>query len=174
MVPFLSFFMLVKKDQMCARFSCVFKNKIDVPKFISDLDRKRHGFMVGNLVVGSVMAGGTSLVFLILGMKNAVTLGIVTAVLNLIPFFGVILASVAALAAALVQFDTVGPFIVILLAIPFLHFIAANMVITRLIGSRVSVGPVAVTVGIIVLGMALGGDRITLGGSPHRVYQTHR
>jgi AI-2 transport protein TqsA len=144
-----------ERPNVC-RFSRVFENKIDVPRFISDLDHMMHAFVVGNLVVGSVMAGGTSVVFLILGIKNVVTLGIVTAVLNLIPFFGVILASVAALAAALVQFDTVGPFIVILMAIPFLHFVAANRLIPRLIGSRVSVGPVAVTVGMLFWGWLWG------------------
>jgi predicted PurR-regulated permease PerM len=43
-----------------------------------------------------------------------VPLGIASGILNLVPFIGAILASAVPLLAATLQFDTVGPFAIIL------------------------------------------------------------
>ena len=74
-LPFLVFFMLVSKDQMSVRLVNMFEGRIDVPKFVSDLSNMIRGFVLGNLIVGSIVDGGTSAVFLILGMKGAVAFG---------------------------------------------------------------------------------------------------
>ena len=155
-LPFLVFFMLVSKDQMMVRLVNMFEGKIDVPKFVGNLEKMIHGFVVGNLIVGSIMAAGTSVVFLVLGMKGAVTLGIVSAFLNLIPFLGLLLAMAAPLAAALLQFNTVGPFITIAITILIFHLVSANYLIPKLIGSRLLVGTVAVTIGMLFWGWLWG------------------
>ena len=155
-LPFLVFFMLVTKDQMSVRLLNMFEGRIDVPKFVSNLGNMIRGFVLGNLIVGAIMAACTSVVFLVLGMKGAVTLGIVSAFLNLIPFLGVLLASAVPLAAALLQFNTPGPFITIAIAVLLFHLVAANFLIPKLIGSRLLIGPVAVTIGMLFWGWLWG------------------
>lgn len=155
-LPFLVFFMLVTKDQMSVRLVNMFEAKIDVPKFVRNLGNMIRGFVLGNLVVGSTMAAGTSVVFVVLGMKGAVTLGIVSAFLNLIPFLGLLLATAVPLAAALLQFNTLGPFITIAITVLLFHLVAANFLIPKLIGSRLLVGPVAVTIGMLFWGWLWG------------------
>ncbi|MGB7623207.1 MAG: AI-2E family transporter [Terriglobia bacterium] len=155
-LPFLVFFMLVTKNQMSVRLVNMFGGKIDVPKFVSNLDNMIRGFVLGNLIVGSMIAAGTSVVFLILGMKGAVTLGIVSGFLNLIPFLGLLLATAVPLAAALLQFNTLGPFITIAITVLLFHLVAADFLIPKLIGSRLLVGPVAVTIGMLFWGWLWG------------------
>ena len=155
-LPFLVFFMLAGKDQMSVRLTNMFQGKIDVPKFVSNLGNMVRGFFLGNLIVASIMAAGTSLVFLVLGMKGAVTLGIVSAILNLIPFLGLLLATAVPLAAALLQFNTIGPFITIAITVLLFHLIAANFLIPKLVGSRLLVGPVALTIGMLFWGWLWG------------------
>jgi predicted PurR-regulated permease PerM len=155
-LPFLVFFMLVTKDQMSVRLVNMFGGRIDVTKFVSNLSKMIHGFVLGNLIVGFIMAAGTSAVFLVLGMKGAVTLGTVSAFLNLIPFLGLLLAAAVPLAAALLQFNTIGPFITITMVVVLFHLVAANFLIPKLIGSRLLVGPVAVTIGMLFWGWLWG------------------
>jgi predicted PurR-regulated permease PerM len=155
-LPFLVFFMLAGKDQMSVRLTNMFQGKIDVPKFVSSLGNMVLGFFLGNLIVASIMAAGTSLLFLVLGMKGAVTLGIVSAILNLIPFLGLLLATAVPLAAALLQFNTIGPFIAIAITVILFHLIAANFLIPKLVGSRLLVGPVALTIGMLFWGWLWG------------------
>ena len=155
-LPFLVFFMLAGKDRMSVRLTNMFQDKIDVPKFVSNLGNMIRGFVLGNLIVGSIMAAGTSVVLLVLGMKGAVTLGIVSGFLNLIPFLGVLLATAVPLAAALLQFNTLGPFITIAITILVFHLVAADFLIPKLVGSRLLVGPVAVTIGMLFWGWLWG------------------
>jgi len=155
-VPFLVFFMLVTRDQMSIRLVNMFEGKIDVPKFVANLGKMVRAFVLGNMLVGAIMAAGTSVVFLVLGMKGAVTLAIVSAFLNLIPFLGLLLAAAVPLAAALLQFNTIGPFITIAITVLLLHLIAANFLIPKLVGSRLLVGPVAVTIGMLFWGWLWG------------------
>ncbi len=155
-LPFLVFFMLAGRDQMSVRLTNMFQGKIDVPKFVSDLGKMVRGFFLGNLIVASIMAAGTSLVFLALGMKGAVTLGIVSGILNLIPFLGLLLATAVPLAAALLQFNTIAPFVTIALTVLLFHLIAANFLIPKLVGSRLLVGPVALTIGMLFWGWLWG------------------
>jgi predicted PurR-regulated permease PerM len=151
-VPFLTFFMLCTKDQMAIRTNGLFSSSIDAARFITNLNQMIHGFVAGNLIVGSVMAVATTLVLWGVGMKGAIPLGIASGLLNLLPFLGLIASLALPLAAALLQFNTPGPYIVITLTILFLHVVSANLLIPKLIANRVSIGPVAATIGILFWG----------------------
>jgi predicted PurR-regulated permease PerM len=155
-VPFLTFFMLCTKEQMAIRTNGLFNSRIDAARFITNLNQMIHGFVAGNLIVGSVMALATTLVLWGVGVKGAVPLGIASGLLNLLPFLGLIAALALPLAAALLQFSTPAPYIVITLTILFLHVVSANLLIPKFIANRVSIGPVAATVGILFWGWLWG------------------
>jgi hypothetical protein len=65
---------------------------MDAARFITNLNQMIHGFVAGNLIVGSVMALATTLVLWKLGVKGAIPLGIASGLLNLLPFLGLIAA----------------------------------------------------------------------------------
>ena len=155
-VPFLTFFMLCTKDQMAVRMDGLFGSRKDAARFITNLNQMIRGFVAGNLIVGSVMAVATTLVLRGIGMKGAIPLGIASGLLNLLPFLGLIASLALPLAAALLQFNTPGPYIVITLTILFLHVVSANFLIPKFIATRVSIGPVAATVGILFWGWLWG------------------
>jgi predicted PurR-regulated permease PerM len=155
-VPFLTFFMLCTRDQMAIRMNGFFSSRIDAARFITNLNQMIHGFVAGNLIVGSVMAVATTLMLWSVGVKGAIPLGIASGLLNLLPFLGLIASLALPLAAALLQFSTPGPYIVITLTIFFLHVVSANLLIPKFIANRVSIGPVAATVGILFWGWLWG------------------
>jgi predicted PurR-regulated permease PerM len=155
-VPFLTFFMLCTKDQMAIRMNGLFNSTIDAAQFITNLNRMIRGFVAGNLIVGSVMAVATMLVLWAIGMKGAIPLGIASGLLNLLPFLGLIVSLALPLAAALLQFNTPGPYIVITVTILILHVVSANLLIPKFIATRVSIGPVAAAVGILFWGWLWG------------------
>ncbi len=155
-VPFLAFFMLCSKDQMAIRMNALFCSRMDTDRFIKSLNQMVRGFVAGNFIVGSVMALATTLMLLCIGMKGAIPLGIASGILNLLPFLGLIFSLALPLAAALLQFNTPGPFIIIILTILFLHIVSANLLFPKFIATRVSIGPVAATVGILFWGWLWG------------------
>ena len=90
-VPFLVFFMLVRKDHIFWWLSTTFANVTDVSNFVTRLTRMVRGFAGGSLVVGSILAAVTVAVLAGIGMQGAFALGIASGFLNLIPFLGVVL-----------------------------------------------------------------------------------
>jgi predicted PurR-regulated permease PerM len=155
-VPFLTFFMLCTKDQMVIRMEGLFVSRIEAARFIASLNEMIRGFVGGNLIVGSVMAVATTGMLLAIGMKGAIPLGIASGLLNLMPFLGLIASLALPLAAAILQFNTPGPYIVITLTILLLHVVSANLLIPKFIANRLSIGPVAATVGILFWGWLWG------------------
>jgi predicted PurR-regulated permease PerM len=155
-VPFLAFFMLCSKDHMTTRMNALFRSRADTDRFTKGLNQMVRGFVAGNFIVGSLMAVATTLMLLCIGMKGAIALGIVSGLLNLLPFLGLIFSLALPVAAGLLQFNTPGPFIVIILTILFLHVVSANILFPKFIATRVSIGPVAATVGILFWGWLWG------------------
>jgi len=155
-VPFLTFFMLCGKNQMVVRMNDLSNSRVDTARFTTNLNRMIRGFVAGNLIVGCVMAVATTLMLMGIGMKGALPIGIASGLLNLLPFIGLLVSLVPPLAGALLQFSTPGPYIVIILTILFLHIVSMNLLIPKFIATRVSIGPVAATVGILFWGWLWG------------------
>jgi predicted PurR-regulated permease PerM len=155
-VPFLMFFMLVRKAHIYAWLEATFGATTNVPKFAARLCRMVRGFVIGNVVIGALMAGITIAVLMSLHFQGAVLLGIASGMLNLIPFLGVILASIVPALPAVLQFNSAGPFLIIFGTVVVLHFISANLLVPKFIGARVNIGPVAATVGMLFWGWLWG------------------
>jgi len=155
-VPFLTFFMLCSKNQVATRVDALLSSRADASGFISSVSQMIRGFVAGNLIVGSMMSVATTLMLMAIGMKGAIPLGIASGLLNLLPFFGLIISLALPLAGALLQFDTPGPYVVITLTIVVLHLVSANFLIPKFIATRVSIGPVAATMGILFWGWLWG------------------
>jgi predicted PurR-regulated permease PerM len=148
-VPFLVFFMLVRKEHIYTWLLNTFGAKTDMPLFVTRVSRMVRGFVGGNLVVGSILAALTVGVLLTLRLPGAVAIGVASGLLNLIPFAGIILAAAVPLLAATLQYSTAGPFLIIGGTVVALHLVSANLLIPKFIGSRVNIGPVAATVGML-------------------------
>jgi predicted PurR-regulated permease PerM len=155
-VPFLMFFMLARKMHFYNWMVGAFGKHVDVPQFTGRLGEMVRGFAVGNLVIGAAMAATTVAVLFVLKLQGAVLLGIASGFLNLIPLLGAILAALVPMMPALAQFNDFGPLIIIFLTVLSLHLIAANVLIPKFIGSRVDIGPVAATIGLLFWGWLWG------------------
>jgi predicted PurR-regulated permease PerM len=162
MVPFLVFFMLTRKEYMYFRVAQVFREEVDFAAFASSLNRMLRAFAVGFSLIGIGTAAVSSVVFLSIGLKGAIILAFVSGFLNLIPYLGAILAMILPLAAALLQFSSAGPFVVIAVTVLALHLIGTDVVIPRWIGPKLQIGPVAVIIGMLFWGWLWGAIGIVL------------
>ena len=155
-IPFLMFFMLLSSDKAHFCLKSMYGDKIDVDRFVGRVSSMVRGYVLGNLIIGLLLSLVSMLVFWQIHLTPAVTLGAVSGMLNLIPFLGVVLSMAIPLMAAIFQFHSAGPFVAIVVTVLALHLIAANVFIPRFIGSRLEVGPVAATVGLLFWGWLWG------------------
>lgn len=117
-----------------------------------------RGLLMLSLTVGAV----TGISIWVVGVKNALLLGILAAVLEVVPGIGPIIACVPAVAVAYFQGSTHLPmangwFAVLVLALYVLiQQVENNILVPRIIGDSVKLHPLAVLVGAIG-GYAVGG-----------------
>jgi predicted PurR-regulated permease PerM len=161
-VPFLVFFLLVRKEHIYTWFGEAFGSRMDVPGFVTRVNAMVRTFVVGNLIVGAISAAVLVGVLLGLRMQGAVALGVAAGLLNTIPYLGGFLAAAIPLLAGTLQFSSAGPFIIIGVTALTLHLLSANLLIPKLVGSRVNVDPVAATVGILFWGWLWGAMGVVL------------
>jgi predicted PurR-regulated permease PerM len=106
---------------------------------------------VGIKVLTSGATGLTSYVIMaLLGLDFAEFWAILIFVFNFIPTIGSIIATIFPTLLALVQYEGLAPFFVILLGIGSLQFTIGNLIEPRLMGNRLNLSPL-----VIVLSLAL-------------------
>ena len=155
-VPFLMFFMLVRKEKWHLTMAQLLGPKNDPLEFSNSLAMMVRRFMIGNLAAGLFMASVTVVLLWALKIQGALILGVVSGLLNLIPFLGALLATLVPVTAGLIQAAPVSTLLIIGFAVICIHIVSSNYIFPRLIGSRMNIGPVAATAGILFWGWLWG------------------
>jgi predicted PurR-regulated permease PerM len=163
-IPFLVFFMLTSKNQMWAASLNLFPihRRQQAEEVIHAIARMLRQFVVGNLFVGLISAGLITPVFAIIHLQYALLLGPLSAILSLVPYIGVALGILPPLLVALMQYDTTGPFITIGIAVAVVHFVAVNVLTPKLVGQRVNLNALAVTISMMFWSWLWGGFGLVL------------
>jgi len=93
--------------------------------------------------------------FFILGVKYALLLGVITAVLNIIPYLGVFMACILGM---IVTYTTNDPQVVLGLAIVVIlvHLVDSNYILLKVMGSKLQMNALATLVGVISGGAIWG------------------
>jgi len=157
-IPFLVIFMLTSKDHLWAATLNLFapERRQQAEDVIHGIGVMVRHYVLGNLLVAAIAAVVTTPIFGEIGLPGALILGPASAVLNLVPYIGVALAMLPPLAAALVVFDTVGPFVAVAVTVIVVHLLAVNLLTPRFVGRRVKLSALAVTLALMWWGWLWG------------------
>ena len=163
-IPFLVFFMLNSKDRLWAATLNLFPREKrqqaeDVIHYIGIMLRQ---FALGNLLVALITAAPICLVFAYLHLQYALVLGLLAAFVSLIPYIGVALALVPPLLVALLQYDSVNPFLILAATVAGAHFIAVNFLTPKLVGHRLNLNALVVTIAMMFWAWLWGGFGLVL------------
>ena len=163
-IPFLVFFMLTSKNQLWATSLNLFpiqkrQQAEDVIHAIASMLRQ---FVVGNLFVGLISAGLITPIFAIIHLQYALLMGPLAAILSLVPYIGVALAILPPLLVALMQYNTTGPFVAIGVSVAVVHFVAVNVLTPKLVGQRVNLNALSVTIAMMFWAWLWGGFGLVL------------
>jgi predicted PurR-regulated permease PerM len=165
-IPFLVFFMLTSKDHALGATINLFpgthrSRAEDVMRGISMMVRE---YVLGNFLVAMISACLILPVFYMVGLRYWILLGLLSAVVSLIPYLGVALALIPPLLMALVQpdYNQVAPFVMIAVTVVLVHFIAINFLTPKLVGRRVKLNALTVTIAMMFWGWLWGGMGLIL------------
>lgn len=132
-------------------FPSAYRSDYDV--VVAGIDRGLSGVIRGQLVICLVNGFLTYIGLIIFDVKYSLILAVVAAVLSLIPIFGSILSTIPIVLAALVSSDSgidVARAIFITLWIIGIHFVEANLLNPKIIGTAAKIHPVLVIFSLIL------------------------
>ncbi|WP_235942051.1 AI-2E family transporter [Pontibacter fetidus] len=101
----------------------------------------------------TILLGG---ILLIIGIKHALLIGLIFAFLNLIPYVGALLGNIIGVLLTLASSSELWPILTVLGVIAGVQFLDNNILMPRIVGSKVKINALATIVGVIVGGELAG------------------
>ena len=148
-IPFLIYFMLTWKDHMLGATVRLFpkEHRLVAHRTAGRISAMIRSFIIGNVLIGLVGAGVSTLVFWYVGIPYFYFLGVITGFASLVPYLGVFLAVLPPLAAGIGNVDRTGVAI-ILVSVITLHVITMNVLYPKIVGKRLRLNPLVVTLSL--------------------------
>ena len=163
-IPFLIFFMLTSKDHIWSATLNLFslEPRQAAEDVLHGIAKMVRGYVLGNLLVAAISAALITPVFAAVELRYALLMGPLAAFLSMIPYIGVALGLLPPLLIALVQYDHMEPFLTISLTVVIVHFLAVNLLTPKLVGHRVKLNALTVTIAMMFWGWLWGGIGLLL------------
>ncbi len=127
-----------------------------VSEGIKETESIVKSYLVGLLIQISyitVLLGGILMLF---GIKHALLIGVIFAILNLIPYVGALFGNIIGVLLTLTSSQELGPVITVLLAIAAVQFLDNNILMPKIVGSKVKINALASIVGVVIGGNLAG------------------
>ncbi len=163
-VPFLVYFMLSWRDHARRSFLHLFHgdDRAEVSRSLRGVADLTRAYIAGNFVLGIMLSVITTILFVFLRLPYSLLVGPLSGFLSLIPYVGLPLALIPPLLAALPVFSTLSQYLVVATAVAFLHLLALNLLYPKVVGGRVHLNPLAVTISLMFWGLIWGGAGLVL------------
>jgi len=113
-------------------------------------------YLVGLLIQISYITILLGSILLLFGIKHAILIGAIFAVLNLIPYVGALVGNLIGVVLTLSSTQEVAPIFIVLGTIALVQFLDNNILMPRIVGSKVRINALATIVGVIVAGALAG------------------
>ena len=163
-MPFLVFFMLAEKRELWHGTLQLFpaSRRTQVKETLEDLRDVLRDYLAGMSIVTLIVISTSSLFFWMIGMEYPILTGIASGLLNMVPYIGAVMAWLPAFLIALAKWKTLGQFALIAVTLTAIHVLAINLVAPQLVGRRVRLNAVAITVALLFWGWVWGGMGLVL------------
>jgi predicted PurR-regulated permease PerM len=149
-IPFLVYFMLTWKGHVHSATVQLFprEHRLVAHRTVGRISSMIRSFIVGNALVGLISAIVSALVFWRLGIPYFYFLGAISGFVSLIPYLGVFLALLPPLAAGMGIVDKTGIGIIVVTVVG-LHLLSMNVLYPKIVGKRLRLNPLAVTLSLL-------------------------
>jgi predicted PurR-regulated permease PerM len=163
-VPFLVYFMLSWRDHMRRSFLYLFSGseRQVVGKSWQGVADMVRAYVIGNFILGLMLATISCSFFFSIRLPYWPLVGPLSGFLSLVPYVGLPLAMIPALAAGLIVYNQPAIYVMIAVVVAVLHLVAMNLLYPKVVGSRVHLNPLVVTVALMFWGTIWGGIGLLL------------
>ena len=158
LLPIYTFLILYYRDMLKRFLVDIFKSaeKEHVEEVLRESRGVIQNYMVGLLIEMGIVALINFLGFFIIGIDYAVFLAVFAAVMNLIPYIGMLIASIFCCLVTLTTTENSSDALWTLIVLWVVQFIDNNIIMPKVVGSKVKINALFTIIGVL-LGGALAG-----------------
>ena len=158
LVPFYTFLILLYRNLFMRFLSKLVKSKNQekLQEILLHIKIAIQSFLVGLLFEMGIVATLTTVGYMIIGVPYALLLGVITGLLNLIPYIGILIAGILSIVATLtVSTDLSSIFGVVLINV-IVQLIDNNIIVPLVVSSKVRINAIISVIGIVIGGVIAG------------------
>ncbi|HEX4169746.1 MAG TPA: AI-2E family transporter [Bryobacteraceae bacterium] len=163
-VPFLVYFMLSWRDHINRRFLLLFpgERRYIVGRSWSHIGDSTRAFVLGNFLLWVFLSSVSALSYFFLELPYWPLIGLLSAFFSLIPYVGLGLSLLPPVLAALAIPNKFKIVITAVLITAALHIICMNFLYAKIVGRRVRLNPLVVTIAMLFWGLLWGAVGLVL------------
>jgi predicted PurR-regulated permease PerM len=156
-IPFLTYFMLTWGEHARRATVGLFneEHRRVAYKTLGKIAEMMRGFIIGNFYIGLFISAISVVIFGLIGLPYFYFTGVISGFLSVVPYLGVLLALVPPIATGLGHL-TVSHLIAIFVTVLGLHLISMNVLYPKLLGKRMDLNPLVVTLSLLIWGWIWG------------------
>lgn len=153
-----TFFFLLYRALIMKFLVSVFleENKMLVHDIIEQVQYIIRKYIIGLLIQMGVIALAVSIIFWALGIRYAFLLGLITGVLNVIPYIGIFVALVLSTLITFATATLLSKVLLVIVALVVVHLLDSNILLPIVVGSKVRINALITVLGVIIGEMIWG------------------
>ena len=158
LIPIYTFLILLYRTHFLLFLSKLFKkeNHEQLKNILTNIRVAINSYIVGLIIEMILISVMTTLGFMLIGMKYAILLGIITGILNLIPYIGILFAGVLSIVASLTGSPDLSIIVGVIVITIVVQLIDNNVIVPLIVSSKVEINAFVSIVGIIIGGAIAG------------------
>ncbi|WP_443939499.1 AI-2E family transporter [Pedobacter sp. MW01-1-1] len=130
------------------------ENQKKVGEILTETKSAIQSYIIGLLIETSIVAVLNSVALLVIGVQNAILIGVIGAILNLLPYIGGIIAIALPILMATLTTDGFTTQLLVIGAYLLIQFIDNNFLVPKIVSSKVQINAL-ISIIIVLLGAAL-------------------
>lgn len=132
------------------------KHSLRVAEILGQTKTAIQSFMVGLMMETAIVCVLNSIALLIIGVPNAIVIGVIGGILNILPYIGGLIAISLPILMALISSDGYSTMIAIIASYMLIQFIDNNLLVPRIVSSKVKINAL-ISILVVLLGGLLWG-----------------
>jgi len=158
LLPIYTFLILYYRELIRKFFISIFpdKHRISVEEVLSESRVIIQSYMVGLLIEMAIVAALNATGFLIIGIDYAIFLAVLAAILNMIPYVGMLVASIVCMLITLANTNNISDIIWVGVALTIVQFIDNNILMPYVVSSKVKINALVSIIGVLIGGALAG------------------
>ena len=158
LLPVYSFLILYYRGMIQRFLIAVFKDEheVKVKEVIQESKSIVQGYMTGLIIEMGIVAAINAAGFMIVGIRYAIFLGVLAAILNMIPYIGMLIASIFCMLITLTSSTQLSDIIWVVVILTLVQFIDNNIIMPKVVSSKVKINALITILGVLIGGALAG------------------